>query len=129
LPGTGHAHRPEAAAYNWPLPSDASGANLIEAVQQSLEIGADFRPDIVLLAAGADGHEADPLEADPLGRLSYQLSDFSTATELVSQFSEQHRGGRLLAGGAGGYRADGWTPRVWFETFKALTQEDERTHS
>ena len=120
FPGTGHTHRPEAAAYNWPLASGANGADLVRALERALEIGAAFRPDIVLLAAGADGHEADPL-----GRLNYQLPDFSTAAELVSQFSDVHCGSRLLVGGAGGYRAQDWTPRVWFETFKALAQTDD----
>jgi hypothetical protein len=31
----------------------------------------------------------------------------------------------LLAGGAGGYRADDWTPWVWFEVFKTLATDVE----
>jgi acetoin utilization protein AcuC len=115
LPGTGHGHRPERAAYNWPLPSGASGSEMLAAVDDGLSIGSAFRPDVVLLAAGADGHEMDPL-----GQLAYRLEDFVDAAGEVSAFSWRHCQGRLLGGGAGGYLADDWTPRVWAGVFKEL---------
>jgi acetoin utilization protein AcuC len=124
FPGTGRAHRPEAAAYNWPLPSGASGEDMVTALEQALAIGADFRPDVVLLAAGADGHREDPL-----GGLNYEVPDFQRAATLVSDFAFEHCAGRLLVGGAGGYRADDWTPRVWFEVLQVIAvSEQEVAH-
>ena len=37
--GTGHAHRPEAAAYNWPLNFGASGADLVETLDRLVDRG------------------------------------------------------------------------------------------
>jgi acetoin utilization protein AcuC len=115
FPGTGRSHRADVAAYNWPLPSGAPGSDMLAALDEALELGAGFLLDIVLLAAGADGHRADPL-----GGLGYELSDFRQATAAVSGFTLEHCAGRLLVGGAGGYRAADWTPRVWFEVLQAF---------
>jgi acetoin utilization protein AcuC len=124
FPGTGHSHRPEVTAFNWPLGFGASGDEMLAALNEALELGADFQPDVVLLAAGADGHRADPL-----GGLGYEIADFSRAATLVSDFTLKHCGGRLLAGGAGGYRPDDWTPGAWFATLSASlswSQEDDQ---
>jgi acetoin utilization protein AcuC len=121
FPGTGHAHRPEAAAFNWPLRVGADGTKLLSALDEALEIGAAFDPDIVLLAAGADGHRADPL-----GGLGYEVEDYQQAAQKVSEFTDAYCSSRLLVGGAGGYRADDWTPRVWFSVFEQLTGAHEK---
>lgn len=118
-PGTGLWHRPEAAAYNWPLPSGADGIELRLALSEVFEVGAEFRPDVVLLAAGADGHKYDPL-----GGLGYTVEDFAAAGNRVSDFADQHCAGRILAGGAGGYRADDWTPLAWLAVVRALAKTD-----
>ncbi|HYP44454.1 MAG TPA: hypothetical protein VEQ66_04560 [Propionibacteriaceae bacterium] len=120
FPGTGDGHRPDRAAYNWPLPPGATGTDLLASVAEALEIASAFQPDIVLLAAGADGHSADPL-----GGLGYELPDYRRAATQVSDFTNRQCAGRMLVGGAGGYRADDWTPRVWFETFAAMAEGAE----
>ena len=120
FPGTGQAHRPEAGMYNWPLAFRAPGADLLTALDEALELGAPFEPDVVLLAAGADGHRADSL-----GALGYELSDFQQAATLVSDFTLEQCAGRLLVGGAGGYRADDWTPLVWLEVLYAIAETTE----
>ncbi|MDQ3627972.1 MAG: acetoin utilization protein AcuC [Actinomycetota bacterium] len=119
FPGTGQQHRPEANAYNWPLPNGSDGPAMLSALDEVLDLGAALEPDIVLLAAGADGHRLDPL-----GGLRYEVDDFAQAARRVSDFSYEHCAGRLLAGGAGGYLADDWTPRVWFEVFKTMAAAD-----
>lgn len=63
-PGTGHAH--ERGAHdnirNAPLPAGTRGRAWREAVERQL-LGAleTFRPDLLLISAGFDGHAADPL--------------------------------------------------------------------
>jgi acetoin utilization protein AcuC len=121
FPGTGQEHRPDVNAYNWPLAYNAKGPTMLSALNELLKIGADFDPDIVLLAAGADGHRKDPL-----GGLGYEVSDFAKAARRVSDFSYDHCAGRLLVGGGGGYRADDVTPQVWFEVYKALAADGAR---
>jgi acetoin utilization protein AcuC len=120
FPGTGQSHRPEAVAYNWPLPFGALGSDLLSALDEALDLASAFQPDVVLLAAGADGHRADPL-----GALGYELSDFQHAATRVSNFSREHCASKLLVGGAGGYRADDWTPQVWLEVLHAIVETTE----
>lgn len=74
FPGTGREHRPQANAYNWPLAHGSDGSALLAALDEVLELGASFRPDVVLLATGADGHREDPL-----GGLVYEVDDFAEA--------------------------------------------------
>lgn len=115
FPRTGQQHRPEVNAYNWALPYGSDGSAMLSALSEALDLGAASKPDIVLVAAGADGHRMDPL-----GGLAYEVGDFVEAARRVSDFSYEHCAGRLLVGGAGGYRADDWTPRVWFEVYKTM---------
>lgn len=114
-PGTGWYHRPEYKAYNWPLSSGAPGQEMLTALKEALQLALSFRPDVVLLAAGADGHMFDPL-----GDLSYTTADFTAAAHLVVEFAEQMCQGRILAGGAGGYRPNDYTPAVWREVVRVL---------
>lgn len=114
-PGTGLFHRPKRAAYNWPLPDGSGGTELRAALTEVFEIGAAFQPDVVLLATGADGHERDPL-----GGLGYTVDDFTEAGQRVAMFADRFCSGRVLAGGAGGYRANDWTPRSWLAVVRAL---------
>jgi acetoin utilization deacetylase AcuC-like enzyme len=79
---------------------------MLTALDEVLKLGATFEPDVVLLATGRTGHREDPL-----GGLAYELDDFAEAARRLSDFSYAHCAGRLLAGGAGGYRADDWTPQ------------------
>jgi acetoin utilization protein AcuC len=120
FPGTGQSHDPTAAAFNWPLPMGADGGAMLGALDEALEVAEQFAPDVVLLAAGADGHRDDPL-----GGLNYEIEDFAECARRVSAFSYAQCGGRLLAGGAGGYLADDVTPAVWFAVFDELTGDKE----
>jgi len=115
FPGTGHRHYPKRDVWNWPLEPRATGDRLIEAVHEIVDIGYDFRPDVVLLAAGADGHRFDRM-----GGLGFTPEDVYLATRIVGMFADDLCGGRILAGGAGGYRWRDWTPAMWHATFRAL---------
>jgi acetoin utilization deacetylase AcuC-like enzyme len=61
----------------------------------------DFGPDIVLISAGFDAHEADPL-----ANLRLLEPDFAWATEALLKVAEQHAGGRLVSMLEGGYDLD-----------------------
>jgi len=62
---------------------------------------ADFTPDFILLSAGFDGVETDPVRPGPL-----QPADFHGATVAVRTFAEEVCGGRLVSVLAGGYDPD-----------------------
>jgi acetoin utilization protein AcuC len=116
FPGTGQRHRPDAYALNYPLAPRSDNSHLWSAVGQALEEAAWFRPDVLLLATGADGHEADPL-----GNLAYTLAGYAHAADEVCRFADRYCDGRILAGGAGGYRPHDWTPAVWATVFTVMT--------
>jgi acetoin utilization deacetylase AcuC-like enzyme len=61
----------------------------------------DFGPDIVLISAGFDAHEADPL-----ANLRLKEPDFAWATEALMRVAERHAGGRVVSMLEGGYDLD-----------------------
>ena len=56
------------------------------------------KPDIILLSAGFDAHEADPI-----GSLGLQTGDFGTLTSLVCNAAAIHSKGRVVSFLEGGY--------------------------
>ena len=114
-PGTGLAHDPAQHVYNYPLGPGADGADLLAALDDALARAAVFAPDVVLLAAGADGHREDPLS-----HLGYDVPAFTEAAARLDAFTWAHCAGRLIVGGAGGYRPTDRTPEVWAAVFTTL---------
>jgi acetoin utilization deacetylase AcuC-like enzyme len=62
------------------------------------EIGAKFRPDLVIISAGFDSHAADPL-----GQLMLSDEDFVEMTRAAKQWAREACGGRLVSCLEGGY--------------------------
>ena len=62
------------------------------------EIIEEYQPDIILLAAGADGHVGSPLADNPFTQAGYKA-----AAERVVELANKYASGRVLIGGAGGY--------------------------
>jgi acetoin utilization deacetylase AcuC-like enzyme len=58
----------------------------------------DFAPDLVLISAGFDAHEADPL-----ANLRLKEPDFAWATEEVCKVADLHAKGRVVSMLEGGY--------------------------
>ncbi|HEY7670055.1 MAG TPA: histone deacetylase family protein, partial [Hyphomicrobium sp.] len=58
----------------------------------------DFGPDIVLISAGFDAHEADPL-----ANLRLVEADFVWATEKLADMANRHCHGRIVSFLEGGY--------------------------
>ncbi len=114
-PGTGASHDESRHVFNYPLGPGADGRAMLAALDDALDRAGRFRPDVVLLAAGADGHRDDPLS-----HLRYDLPAFVKAASMLNAFAVALCGGRLIAGGAGGYRPMDRTPEVWAAVFTAL---------
>lgn len=91
------------------------GSALDAWLDDTFEQAVVHRPDVVLLAAGADGHWGDRC-----GLGDYEVSDIADATRRVVAFADAHCEGRILAGGAGGYSPHRWTPRMWLATCQVL---------
>lgn len=84
---------------NAPLRPYDGGERFREAVQSRVlpELRA-FRPDIILISAGFDAHESDPL-----ANLRLLEPDFRWATEELVDVADRYTGGRLVSMLEGGY--------------------------
>ena len=65
------------------------------------EIGAKFKPDLVLISAGFDAHAADPL-----GQLRLTDEDFVAMTRSVKSWANEACAGRVVSCLEGGYNLD-----------------------
>lgn len=100
FPGTGAVSETGAGnIWNAPLRAGDGGAAFREAMRSrifpSLE---NFAPDLILISAGFDAHEADPL-----AELRLVESDFLWITEELAKMAQKHAGGRIVSMLEGGY--------------------------
>jgi acetoin utilization deacetylase AcuC-like enzyme len=65
------------------------------------EIGAKFKPDLILISAGFDAHTSDPL-----GQLKLEDEDFAAMTVAVKQWAGEACMGRIVSCMEGGYNLD-----------------------
>ena len=84
---------------NIPLPPGSTG----ELMRQKYEalvfpVLRKFEPDLILISAGFDAHEADPL-----AELNWSTEDFSWLTERLCKIAEECCEGRLVSTLEGGY--------------------------
>ena len=117
FPGTGNRTMQKYNALNYPLFAGDGDAELVEAVEDALYAIHDFEPDVLLVAAGADGYTADPL-----AQLEYTLDGFTEAAKLTGQFAND-LGIPVLVGGAGGYTPLTYTPIIWSEVVHTIHRE------
>jgi acetoin utilization deacetylase AcuC-like enzyme len=65
------------------------------------DIGAKFKPDLIIVSAGFDGHLTDPL-----GQLRLEDEDYVSMTRTLKQWADEACGGRLVSALEGGYNLD-----------------------
>jgi acetoin utilization deacetylase AcuC-like enzyme len=100
-PGTGAAddRGPHGTVWNVPMPPSLPSARYVEALLRAVDAAAaDFTPDLILLSAGFDC-----LEGDPLGAFTLTLDDVHTMTRALVERAERWCGGRLVSALEGGY--------------------------
>jgi len=99
-PGTGAASETGAGnIVNAPLPDGAGGEAFREAVEARILPALDrFRPELLILSAGFDAHERDPLAG-----LELVEADFAWITETLAERAERSFGGRIVSVMEGGY--------------------------
>ncbi len=100
-PGTGSPAETGCAnnILNLPLhPMDGSGAFRAAMSQTLLPRLARFQPDLILISAGFDAHESDPLAG-----LRFHAEDFGWATTEIMRVAESACGGRVVSSLEGGY--------------------------
>ena len=110
FPGTGNESE-EGRFYNIPLERGAGDQELLAAIDEFINMAgsrdqiADWRPDILFITCGADGHAEDPLTG-----LAYSVAGYLSA---VTRVKERFPDLPILLGGAGGYLPDTRTPEIW----------------
>ncbi len=125
FPGTGHGYElGTGAGRGWsvnvplePFTEDAAWLEAFDAVVPRAL--AAFRPDLIVLQAGADGHRDDPL-AD----LCLTVRGMHDAYRRVVELADRHCDGRLLILGGGGYRPYAVAARAWAQAWAALIGRD-----
>lgn len=90
----------DGATVNVPLPRGSGNAAVTAAFERILVPVADaFRPEIVLVSAGFDGHHLDQT-------FTMDETGFAHLTRLLSDLATRHAGGRLVLLLEGGYHAE-----------------------
>jgi len=97
--------------YNFPLEAGEGDDRLLSGINyfirklEYLRWDFGWQPDMLFVAAGADGHAEDPLTG-----LKYSDVGYEKAAQLL----KEHFGHLpILIGGAGGYLPDSKTPETW----------------
>ncbi len=128
FPGTGFTHEVGRGAgrglsVNLPLEPFTDDASYLETVgtllPRALEV---FKPDLIVLQAGADMHRYDPL-----AHLDLSVQGVAESYRLVSALADRFCGGRVVATGGGGYDAYRTVPRLWALLWCALSAQDAPT--
>jgi acetoin utilization deacetylase AcuC-like enzyme len=106
-PGTGAADEQGAgkgrgSTVNVPQPAGAGDGAYAGGFSAALETLAErFKPEFVIVSAGFDAHEADPL-----GGMRVTTEGFAWMTRALEEVAEAHAGGRIVSLLEGGYDAD-----------------------
>ncbi|NNL36045.1 MAG: histone deacetylase family protein [Silicimonas sp.] len=103
-PGTGGAHETGAHdnVVNAPLAPMTGGAEMRRAWGDIiLPAVDDFAPELIIISAGFDAHQADPL-----ANLNWTEDDFRWVTNAILDVAEAHSGGRVVSTLEGGYDLD-----------------------
>lgn len=112
-PGTGAAHeqgRGPGLGYtlNAPMPPGTTDGDYLRVFRQVLRPAMDrFRPEFILISAGFDAHQADPL-----GEMELSTEGFAELTAQVRSMAEDHCRGRLVSLLEGGYDLEATTASV-----------------
>ncbi|MCY3021866.1 MAG: histone deacetylase [Planctomycetota bacterium] len=106
-PGTGYteekgAGQGQGRTMNCPFRAGAGGKEILGAfTNRFLPAVSEFKPELVMISAGFDGHEEDPL-----GGLRLTDEDFAELTRLSVQLARDAAGGRLVSVLEGGYNLE-----------------------
>jgi acetoin utilization deacetylase AcuC-like enzyme len=103
-PGTGAAddRGPKESIWNVPMPAGLAASAYVNAFLGAVDAAtADWTPDLVLVSAGFDS-----LNGDPLGGFTLEMADVTTLTRAMVERATSWCGGRLVSALEGGYAPD-----------------------
>jgi acetoin utilization deacetylase AcuC-like enzyme len=111
-PGLGYTVN---APIRFGTPREEYHARFLRALEQAAD---KIKPELVLVSAGFDGHQRDPI-----GSLGLETEDFATLTQRVMEIARAHAGGRLVSCLEGGYDVQALAESVQTHLEKLLSQE------
>ncbi|MBV1848507.1 acetoin utilization protein AcuC [Catellatospora tritici] len=124
FPGTGFPDetggpRAEGSAVNLALPAGTGDAGWLRAFHAVVpSVLRTFRPQLIVLQAGADSHRLDPL-----ANLRLSVDGQRAAQLAVRELADELCDGRLVATGGGGYALVEVVPRTWTHLLAMITGE------
>ena len=107
-PGTGAADetgegKGKGCILNFPFPAGSGRSEIVAVFRENLRRAADaFKPDLVMISAGFDSRDGDPL-----GRFRLSDMDFTDLTKIMLEIAGMHSNGRLVSVLEGGYNLSG----------------------
>lgn len=107
-PGTGAANeigegKGKGCILNFPFAAGSGRAEILGVFRENLRRAADlFKPDLVMISAGFDSRDGDPL-----GRFTLSDTDFTDLTKVMLEIAGTHANGRLVSVLEGGYSLSG----------------------
>jgi acetoin utilization protein AcuC len=122
FPGTGFVDELGAGdgygySVNVPLEAETGDDSWRAAYRTLVPALADaFRPDVIVLQNGCDGHVLDPLT-----HLRATTGLFEDFVRVTCEIADRHCEGRVLATGGGGYAIYSVVPRAWTLVWAALS--------
>ncbi|MBN1179353.1 MAG: histone deacetylase [Anaerolineae bacterium] len=126
-PGTGHWQETgqgagKGSVLNVPLPAGVGDAGYARVFEELVwPMARRFRPDVMLISAGYDGHWKDPL-----AMMLLSLTGYTTITRHLVQMANELCQGRILFALEGGYSLDVLTNAI-LNTFHVLLGEESVT--
>lgn len=94
-----HVHRQAENIINTPIQAGAPAAEYRKAVEAAwLKPLQDFRPQLVLVSAGFDGHRLDPM-----AELNLEVEDYRWLTEMIASVASDSANDRIISTLEGGY--------------------------
>jgi acetoin utilization protein AcuC len=106
----GELHDPAGHNYNFNVVQGDGDDVFMSYIDAAGEIIDSYKPDVILVAAGADGHAG----VGNLGNLAeYTFVGFKHAADMIAAKANAYSQGRVLIGGAGGYQPLKETPETW----------------
>lgn len=122
FPGTGNTYETgkgagRGTAVNLPLEPYTEDESFLETFDVVVPAALrHFKPDLIVLQAGADMHAHDPL-ADMNLTLASMAESYRRTVALANELT----GGRIVVTGGGGYDPYRTVPRAWAHAWAALT--------
>jgi acetoin utilization deacetylase AcuC-like enzyme len=102
---------------NAPVPAGSVDEDYTRIFEETLIPAArEFSPDLVMISAGFDAHEDDPLAG-----MNVTTEGFGALTRLVRDIADEHCGGRIVSTLEGGYSLSGLSSSV-VAHLEALTE-------